>query len=62
MITDNCEFDKEYTNYLMSSPKINWKIWQIMKLIAENCGFEIHVIAGIIPIYHQPTMTLWLNW
>ena len=41
----------------------NWlknltNIFQIMKLIAENWGFEIPIITRIIPIYHHPTMTL----
>ena len=29
-----------------------------MKLIAENCGYEISKITEIIVIYQQPTMTL----
>ena len=64
MITDNCEFDKEHSNYLIQCHlrKLIEKFDKYFpKLIVENCGFEIPIITGIIPIYHQPTMTLGLN-
>ena len=65
MITDNCEFDKEQTNYLIQC-HLQKLIEKFDKYFPNN---EIdsrklwirdpYNITGIIPIYHpEPTMTL----
>ena len=48
MITDNCEFDKELTNYLIQChlqkliEKFD-KYFPNNEMISENCGFEIPI-------------------
>ena len=62
MITDNCEFNKEHTNYPIQC-HLQKLIGKFDKYFPNNeidsrkCGFLIPIITEIIPIYHQPTMT-----